>query len=56
MGAVDQKKLWLDIQVIPGNPVRIRHFRAGLVQDPVRPAKPPVNTPPAEPVTPEGNN
>jgi len=56
MGAVGQKRLWLDIQVVPTNPVRIRHFWAGLVENPLSRPKPPVKPPPVEPVTPEGKN
>jgi hypothetical protein len=51
-GTVDEKRLWLDLLVVPGNPVRMRHFRAGLIEK----SEPPVKAPPAEHVTPEGRN
>ena len=51
-GEVDGKKLWLDMTVVPGDPVRFRNFNAGLVKErrlpKKQPSKPPAR-PPAKP-------
>lgn len=47
-GEVDGKKLWLDMTVVPGDPVRFRNFNAGLVKKRQLPRKQP-SKPPARP-------
>jgi len=52
VGQVDQKRPWLDMEVVPGDPVRVRRFRAGLIERPERREKPPVKPPGADNATP----
>lgn len=46
---IDEKKLWLDMEVVPGEVVRFRSFRSGLIKEPVPPTRPPVRPPAAVP-------
>ncbi|KPJ57621.1 MAG: hypothetical protein AMS16_01245 [Planctomycetes bacterium DG_58] len=48
VGEVDDKNLWLDMTVVPGDPVRFRSFKAGRMKERQSPTKQPP-TPPAEP-------
>ena len=44
---VDEKRLWLEMTVIPGTPVRFGDFKAGLIKGPVVPEPPPASPTPA---------
>ena len=40
VGEVDEKRLWIDMEVIPGKSARLRNFRAGVIEKPRRTEEP----------------